>query len=146
MDLLAITWRDLSNDPALGKAYLVDAAPDADIEDLLDELQALSDLSIKSTNKITLTAYANSVPAAAKIPANHADDKMRVQLVYRTDNPAEFVRVNVYGPKMTLPIGNDKIVDVTDSIFDGLHTQVIKTLRSNSGAVPTECASGKFLG
>jgi len=145
-DILAISWRDSVNDPALGKGYLKAGASAAEIEDLLDELQALSDISIKSTNQISLTAYANSVAAEAKGAGHeYADDKARVQLVYRTTNPAEFVRVNIYGPKTSLPIGNDNIVDVNNAAFNDLHAQVLATLRSNSGATPTECASGKLI-
>lgn len=145
-DLLSLDWRDSVNDSAVGKMYLVAAATDPAIEDLLDELQALSDISIKGTNKITKSTYANSVAASVR-GAGHqfADDKVHLQLIYRTTNPAEFVRVSIYGPKESVPVGNDNKIDPTNAAFTDLTTQVIATVRSNSGATPTELMSGKLI-
>jgi len=143
---LTLDWRDSLNDSAVGKMYVKDAISAGERTALLLALQSASDISIKGTNKITKESYAGSVPASPRESGTlHADDKIHVQLIFRTANPAEFVRVSVYGPKEEVPVLNDNTIDPTDSYFDGIKAAVLACVVSNSGSAATELMSGKLI-
>jgi hypothetical protein len=145
-DQLTLDWRDAAKDAAVGKFYVAQATTAGQIEDILDELQGLSQIKLVGTNRIVKTAFANSEGAVARdASAPYADDKVHAQIIYRTTNPAEFVRVSVYGPKADMAVMNDNKIDIDNVMFDALHALAALHIVSNSGSAVTVPMSGKLI-
>lgn len=145
---LTVQWRDAETPigHATGKMFVADAGTTQQITNLLTDLQALSDCSIVSYNKLVKTAFSGSPAHARDATHPYADVANKIDIVYNTANPAEFVRMSLFGPKTSIQVGSKNNVDPNQAALTQLNTDAAALLVSNSASAVTTARSAKFKG
>lgn len=142
-DTVKVSFTDNSGDVATASFSVLPAATDGDIEALIDEMQALSDLKIFQWARVIEHSYADATgPEALGTGNAFADDKAQLVLKFHSANPKQVITASIPGPIEDAITKNDLSADLTQTQVAAACTALATFLTTREGEAATTPKEG----